>query len=231
MDCIIIEDQAPAQRVLIRYITDMDHLTLKGTFSDAIEAMKFLKHSSVDLIFLDIHLPKISGIDFLNALPNPPAIIMTTAFSDYAVQSYELEVVDYLVKPFSFERFEKAVHRAGKGRSELIESKSVVSDHQVFFIKSGYDYIKVSSEEVLYIHSDMDYTELYLPDQMLLSSETLLYWEKKLDAQQFVRVHKSYLVNLAPIIKVSGNQVYLPGGICIPIGRAYKESFVSRYLN
>ncbi len=109
MNCIIIEDQPPAQRILKKYIQDIGSLHLKATFSDAIQAMEFLKTEAVDLIFLDIHLPKISGIDFLKAMQNPPHVILTTAFPDYALESYEFNVVDYLLKPFSFQRFVKAV--------------------------------------------------------------------------------------------------------------------------
>ena len=111
MNCIIIEDQPPAQRILKKYIKDIGTLTLKGTFSNAIDATTFLKTASVDLIFLDIHLPKISGIDFLKMQQNPPPIILTTAFADYALESYEFSVVDYLLKPFSFQRFVKAVSK------------------------------------------------------------------------------------------------------------------------
>ena len=111
ISCIIIEDQAPAQRVLKKYIQDVGTLELKAVFSNAIEALEYLKSHSIDLMFLDIHLPKISGIDFLKTIVNPPAVIFTTAFSDYAVQGYELNVVDYLVKPFSFERFVQAINK------------------------------------------------------------------------------------------------------------------------
>ena len=109
MNCIIIEDQPPAQRILKKYIEDTGYLKLKGTFSDAIQAIEFLKSETVDLILLDIHLPKISGFDFLRSLSNPPHVILTTAFPNYALESYELNVVDYLLKPFSYPRFMKAI--------------------------------------------------------------------------------------------------------------------------
>ncbi len=109
--CIIIEDQPPAQRVLKKYIEDMGTLELKATFADALQAMEFLRKESIDLIFLDIHLPKISGMDFLKVAKNAPSVILTTAFSDYALESYEYDVVDYLLKPYSFERFVQAVSK------------------------------------------------------------------------------------------------------------------------
>lgn len=219
MNCIIIEDQPPAQRILKKYIEDFGSLNLKATFSDAIQAMDFLKSEKVDLIFLDIHLPKISGIDFLKTIPHPPSIILTTAFSDYALESYEFSVVDYLLKPFSFQRFVKAIAKipTENKRKEL-------------FIKSGYEHIKITIDEILYIKSDADYTELYLPNKKHLTSEPLRYWLENLDNNQFFRIHKSYIINTSKIVKIAGNQVYLPDEIVVPIGRAYKESFASKFL-
>lgn len=232
LSCIIIEDQAPAQRVLKKYIEDIGTLQLKNTFSDALKALEFLKTEQVELIFLDIHLPKISGIDFLRTLDYKPHIILTTAFSDYAVQSYEFSVVDYLVKPFSFERFVKAI---SKVKTNLHTPKAAqeplppIPDHD-FFIKTGHEYIKVNSEHVLFIKSDMDYTEVHVDGKKLLSSETLSFWEEKLSPLNFVRVHKSYLINPQQIEKIAGNQIYMPEGHIIPIGRAFKDDFIQRFV-
>ncbi len=227
MDCIIIEDQAPAQRVLRKYIADMGTLSLKGTFNSAIPALEFLNKEKADLIFLDIHLPKISGMDFLKMLAHPPAVIFTTAFADYAVQSYEMGVVDYLVKPFSFERFVKAV---SKVNSALAPSTTAAGEGQEFYVKSGYEYIKVNSDDVIFIQSDMDYTEINLASKKLLSPETLQYWEQKLAPNNFIRIHKSYLINASKIEKIAGNQVFLSGNNSAPIGRAFKEDFLARVV-
>ena len=232
MNCIIIEDQPPAQRVLKKYIEDIGSLNLKATFSNAIQAMEFLKTEPVDLIFLDIHLPKISGIDFLKTIPNPPHVILTTAFPDYALESYEFDVVDYLLKPFSFQRFVKAVSKVPVQRQVeqmdgANENKSVRKE---IFIKSGYDHIKITIEDIIYIKSDADYTEIHTPGKKYLSSEPLRYWLENLGQQQFVRVHKSFIINTSRIEKVSGNQIYLAKDIVVPIGRAYKESFMGRFL-
>lgn len=236
MNCLIVEDQPPAQRILKKYITDMGTLQLKATFSDAIQAMEFLKTEPVDLIFLDIHLPKISGIDFLKTVPHPPQIILTTAFPDYALESYEFNVVDYLLKPFSFQRFVKAVSKVapkqqvigGSGSGE-IPSASTDSPRELF-IKSGYEYIKISIPDIHYIQADADYTELHLADKKVLSSEPLRYWLELLPTDQFVQVHKSYIVNAACIEKVSGNQIYLENQNAIPIGRTYKEAFIQQFV-
>ncbi|HDZ14454.1 MAG TPA: response regulator, partial [Pricia sp.] len=140
--CLIIEDQPPAQRVLQKFIGEMENMVLMATFADALKAMDYLKSEAIDLIFLDIHLPKISGIDFLKTISDPPHVILTTAFSDYALESYDLNVVDYLLKPFSFERFVKAVNKVPTATSEpnLIESAiGSKSIPEILFVKSGYE--------------------------------------------------------------------------------------------
>lgn len=229
MTCIIIEDQPPAQRILKKYIEDIGTLQLKATFSNAIQAMEFLKKEEIDLMFLDIHLPKISGIDFLKMVPNPPDVILTTAFSEYALESYEFNVVDYLLKPFSFQRFVKAVSKVP------IKNNSASNDNNVnpkkeIFIKSGYEHIKIIIDDIFYIKSDADYTEIFLPNKKYLSSEPLRYWLEKLDNNQFMRIHKSYIINISKIEKVVSNQVFLNDEIAIPIGRAFKEGFAERFL-
>ncbi len=230
MNCIIIEDQAPAQRILKKYIQDIGSLQLKATFSDAIQAMDFLKNNEIDLIFLDIHLPKISGIDFLKTLPNPPNIILTTAFPDYALESYEFNVSDYLLKPFSFQRFIKAVSKVPSKNTISQTQSTAEKTRKEIFIKSGYEHIKITIENILYIKSDADYTELFLPQKKYLSSEPLRYWLENLNSNQFIRIHKSYIINTSKIEKIAGNQIYLNEGKVIPIGRAYKEDFIQNFV-
>jgi DNA-binding LytR/AlgR family response regulator len=202
---------------------------LKATFSNAIEAMVFLKTESVDLIFLDIHLPKISGIDFLKMMQNPPHIILTTAFSDYALESYEFSVVDYLLKPFSFQRFVKSVAKVPL-KIEENTPQSIDNQRENIFIKSGYELIKITINDILFIKSDADYTEIMIENKKHLSSEPLRYWEENLNDKQFVRVHKSYIVNTSKIEKIVGNQLHLANKILVPIGRAYKEIFLNKFI-
>lgn len=225
--CIIIEDQPPAQRVLQKFIGDMDDLELKGIFADALKAMDFLKTETVDLIFLDIHLPKISGIDFLKALPVKRHVILTTAFSDYALESYEYHVVDYLLKPFSFERFVKAVGKVPIGQNENQISES---NPDIIFVKSGYEHLKINVQDIRFIQSEADYTEIFTTDRKHLTSHSLRHWLQTLNETQFTQIHKSFIVNTRNIIKVSGNRIYFDKDLHVPIGRAYKEAFVERYL-
>lgn len=234
MNCIVIEDQPPAQRILKKYIEDMGSLQLVSTFTDPIQAMEFLKSEPVDLVFLDIHLPKISGIDLLKSMPKMPSVILTTAFPEYALESYELDVVDYLLKPFSFQRFVKAVSKvnpknAGQNPSKIPEIKLATSPGH--FIKSGYEHIRIAFEEIIFIKSDADYSEIYLPNKKHLSSEPLKKWLEILDSHQFARVHKSYIINTSKIVKVIGNQVYMANEATVPIGRAFKEDFSERFLS
>lgn len=225
MTCLIIEDQLPAQRILSKYIQEVGSLTLLKSFSNALEALEFLQQQPVDLLFLDIHLPKLSGLDFLKSLPNPPQVILTTAFPDYALESYELSVVDYLLKPFSFQRFLKAVAKVKIPSAALAAHSSYP---ETLFIKTGYEHVKIVVQDIWYIQSDADYTELFLENKKYLSSETLKHWEETLDDQHFVRIHKSYLVNLQKIERVTASTVYLPKDTPIPIGRAYKENFLKK---
>ena len=226
MNCIIIEDQPPAQRILKQYIQDIGTLHLKATFSDAVQAIDFLRTEPVDLIFLDIHLPKISGTEFLKTIPHPPPVILTTAFPDYALEGYELNVVDYLLKPFSFQRFVQAVAKVPTQAAD----ESAPPARRELFIKSGYERIKIAVDEIRYIQSDADYTEIIVAGKKYLSSEPLRHWLETLDAHQFVRIHKSYIINTARITKLVGNQAYLDNDTVLPIGRAYKDDFVRRFI-
>lgn len=232
MTCLIVEDQPPAQRILKKYIEDIGNLRLKGTFPDAIQAMRFMEKEPVDLLFLDIHLPKLSGMDFLKTMLHPPKVILTTAFSEYALESYEFNVADYLLKPFSFQRFVKAVNKVSESQTQ---QKPAIDGHaetsvQEIFIKSGYELVKVLVDEILHISADSDYTEIFTPKKKYVSNDSLRIWLEKLPAGQFLRIHKSHIINAKRIEKVTGNQVALQEGIKLPIGRAYKDEFLKRLL-
>ena len=230
MTCIIIEDQPPAQRILKKYIEDIDSLQLLDVFAQATKAMDFLNSNRVDIIFLDIHLPKISGIDFLKILPYNPSVILTTAFPDYALESYELNVVDYLLKPFSFQRFVQAVSKVPGKESGKAIADQAKSYRKEVFIKSGYEYIKLTIDQIRYIKSDASYTEIFMEGKKHISSEPLRYWLDLLDEMQFARIHKSYIVNTSKIVKVLGNRVYMTNEEVLPVGRAYKDQFSERFL-
>ncbi|MFA8450320.1 MAG: LytR/AlgR family response regulator transcription factor [Bacteroidales bacterium] len=235
-DCIIIEDNPPAQRILKAYISDIGTLELKQSFNDGLSAIEYLQNHSVDIIFLDIQLPKISGIDLLKIIDNKSCVILTTAYQDYALQSYEYEVVDYLLKPFSFQRFVKSIFKCEKKlnniKSEIKKTDSETiksSTNNQIFIKSGYEYIKVDINSIVYIKSDGDYTEIITEEKRILSSSSLKHWCENLNHNNFIQCHKSFLVNIKFITKLSGNQIITPMEQ-IPIGRSFKENIFNFLL-
>jgi len=220
INCIIVEDQPPAQRILKKYIENVSYLNLIGTFSNAIDASSFLKSNKVDLMFLDIHLPKISGLDFLNIIVDKPNVILTTAFSEYALKGYEYDVVDYLLKPFSFERFLKSVEKV-HNKLFVQEKEDVISNPSIY-IKSGFEHIKINLNDILFIKSDSDYTEIHLVERTILSSDTLKSWKEKYK-DEFIQIHKSFLVNKSKIEKISAQFVFITNQEKLQIGRAYKN--------
>lgn len=224
MTCIIVEDQPPARRMLRQFITDVDDLRLVGEFGDALQAMDWLNAHQTDLVFLDVHLPKLSGMDLLRTLQDPPHVILTTAFPDFALESYEYNVVDYLLKPFSFARFAQAVTKA-QALHTLPAAET--EEPQELFLKSGYEYVRVTVADVRYIHSDADYTEFHLPGRKLLSPEPLRHWLETLDPGRFVRIHRSYILHLDHLDRVAGGRAHLTDGTTLPIGRAHREAFLA----
>jgi len=232
--CIIIEDQIPAQRILKKFIEDFGMLYLKGTFIDAIQALDFFKNDTADIIFLDIHLPKISGIDFLKILPKEQNVIITTAYVDYALKGYEFNIIDYLLKPFSFQRFIKSVSRIElkSTNNETIDSDKPIlkTIDNYFFLKSGHDHVKILYNDIIYIKSDNDYTSIVTTLKKYLVPITLSQWNMRLETENFYQVHKSYIINIDFILKVSGNLVILNNKIKIPLGRTYKEAFMNKYI-
>ncbi len=229
LKCVVIEDQYPAQQILQKYIGDHERLSLASTFTDTIEASRFLKENAVDLIFLDINLPQVSGMEFLRVNRNLPPAILTTAFSEYALESYEYNIVDYLLKPFSFERFNQAVAKALSITNHVSKIGNVLNttSNDEIFIKSGYEIIKLKSCEILYIKSDGDYTETVTLSKKYLTCHSLKDWLHKLDPN-FCQVHKSYIINMNHLSKISSNKVHLAGKHLLPIGRAYKKNFIER---
>ncbi|MEM9141936.1 MAG: response regulator transcription factor [Bacteroidota bacterium] len=229
MNCIIIEDQRPAQRILEKFIADVDFLDLVGTFSDATDALTFLNRENVEVLFLDIHLPKISGIAFLKTLARPPKVILTTAFSDYALEGYDLNVVDYLLKPFSFQRFLQAVSKISpKQPGDAQKPSAGPTTKWEIFIKSGHEFIKVRIADILYIRSDADYSAIHTPSKKLLSNEALKFWIHELEGHRFLRIHKSFIINLERVGRISGNRIYVDNDKWIPLGRAFKEDFIKQ---
>ncbi|MCH2193356.1 LytTR family DNA-binding domain-containing protein [Kordia sp.] len=222
MNCIIIEDEIPAQRILKNYIAKVSYLELIGTFNAALNAYDTINTEEIDLIFLDINLPDISGLSFLRTLKNPPTIIMTTAYPDYAVESFEFEtIIDYLVKPFSLERFLKAIQKTQRTQTKIIEKEVEKSSSETLFLNVDKTFHKIQFQEIFYVESERNYLTLVSNQQKLSFIGTLRTWKEKLPEHQFIQIHKSFVINKDHVDKISGNEVYIHDKR-IPIGRTFK---------
>ena len=226
--CIIIEDEELAQDVIIAHLKHFHQFQLVGVYRNALEAIQGLKENDVDVMFLDIQLPGMTGLHFLQSLKDPPLVVLTTAHREYALESYEFNVIDYLLKPISLERFTKAIQKISAGGLYSHTSEAdPTPDH--IFIKSNSKFFKVSFSEILFIEGMKDYLKIYTPEFRLITHQTMSEMEKLLPPKQFMRIHKSYIISIANIIAIQSNAVELPGKI-IPIGISYKET-VTQLLN
>jgi DNA-binding LytR/AlgR family response regulator len=227
LKCIIVEDEVLAQDVIRNHLARAGSLELAGVYRNAPEAEKALKDQEIDIMFLDIRLPGMSGLQFLRGLKDPPLVVLTTAYAEYALESYEFNVIDYLLKPISFERFSRAVNKILDGRLFSPAGKEAdpfPDDH--IYIRSNSKFFRVNFSEILYVQGMKDYLKIHTPDYALVTHQTMNDLEKTLPARQFIRVHKSYIVALRHIRSIYGNSVELEK-VTIPIGINYKESVMN----
>jgi len=226
--CLIIDDEPLAQKVIKRYAEKLSFIEIVCECNNAIEAIEVLHNQKIDLLFLDIEMPKLTGVEFLKSLKNPPLVIITTAYSDYAVQGFELDVVDYLMKPFSFDRFLKAIQKAenlmGNREADRQKYEPEKTEEDYIFIKSSKKTYKIYRREILYIEALGDYVKIFLQDKMIVSYQSLKNIENLLPHKQFPRIHKSYIISLAKIELIEVNQIKIRDKI-IPIGTNFKAEF------
>lgn len=231
MSCLIVDDEPPALKVLESHINNISYLEIAGKCQNAIEAIDVLRQKDVDVIFVDIKMPKLLGTDFIRNLSHPPKIIFVTAYREYAVEGFELDAVDYLVKPVSFERFVKAITRLRRtmGHQVTYDTQEYKSNPDAFvYLKVDKDMQRILVEDILYLESWKDYTKLYLSsDKYLLVKHSISSLEILLSEHKFLRVHRSYLVSLPKITGYNGVHVKLKGEE-IPIGRLYKQHVMGR---
>lgn len=223
--CVVIEDEPLAQNVLKKYIQDHPSLELTAICGDALEAQQLLAKQPASLIFLDINLPRLSGIGFLKTLSHPPLVIFTTAYPEFAAEGFELDAIDYLVKPFSFERFLKAVNKALEKLERKTPDKAVVPAS--IFIKSDKKVYKINLDDILYLEALDDYVKLVTVQVNYLVNDTLKSLQEELPASHFMRVHKSYIIAKNSIVFFEGNYVRI-GEKDIPIGASYREEIYNR---
>ena len=230
--CLVVDDEPLAIKLLEKHISKIDALEIVATCNNAIKAFEILNTQEVDLLFLDIKMPNLTGIDFLKTLKNPPKTIFTTAYRDYAIESYDLGVIDYLLKPITFERFFKAVDRYlgdQKKQSQSIQYKEKETD-DFMLVKSGNKHHKVVINDILFIESLKDYIKIHTVDnKRIVSKYRISEIEQELKEESFLRVHRSYIININKISAFTVNDIEV-NSTEIPIGASYKEKVVS-FLN
>jgi len=224
--CVITDDEPIARNGLREYIEKIDFLTLMGECEDAIQLNSLLKTERPDLLFLDIEMPYLSGLELLAGLPDPPKVIITSAYEQYALKGYELDVVDYLLKPISFERFLKAVNKV----HILLEEKVSRDSEEHIFIKSDKQLKKVYLQEILFIESMENYVVIHTQSFREIVCSTLKYFAETLPEQTFLQVHRSYIVNMRHIKAIEGNQIKI-GSHIIPVGRTGREKVFETILS
>lgn len=222
MNCIIIEDEPAAQALLERYISLCPKLNCEGIFRDALSAQQFLDLRPIDLIFLDINLPEMSGVSFLRSLIHPPLVIFTTAYPQYAVDGFDLEAIDFLLKPFSFERFCKAVNKA----KERFNNTTPATNGKIT-VKADRRLYQISVSDILYIESCGDYVSFYCLGRKLVVHGTLKSWEEKLKGYSFLKVHRTTIINLAQIDHIEGNLIQV-GSFKLPVAEQYRDLLLEK---
>jgi DNA-binding LytR/AlgR family response regulator len=234
LQCLLIDDEPPALKVLSRYISQIGGMEVTGQCSNAIEALEVLRSSRVDVIFLDIKMPRIIGTEFFKNLSHPPKVIFVTAYREYAVDGFELDAVDYLVKPVSFERFLKAVTKLNKlvGSEAPVATSTIASPADAFvYLKVDRDMKKIVINDIIYMESWKDYVKVFLTSgKSLLVKQSISTMENLFSDHKFMRIHRSYIISLDKISCYNGVFVQL-GTTEIPIGRLYKQVVMERLQN
>ncbi len=221
MRCIVVEDEPAAQSVLEHNISVCPGLECCGIFADAFSAQEYLDTNKVDLMFLDINLPGMSGVSFLRTLVNPPMVIFTTAYSQYAMEGFDLEIIDFLLKPFSYERFSKAVNKA----KQKLNSRVPSNDPFMLSIKSDRRIYQVPVDDILLVEACGDYVSVFCTDKKLVVHGTLKSWEEKLERFSFQKVHRTTLVNVKKISHIDGNLIHV-GLHKVPMSESYKQVLI-----
>jgi len=230
--CLIIDDEELARDLLENYVNRVEHLELKGKFNNPLQALGRLKDESIDIIFLDIQMPEMTGIDFLKTLSDSPAIILTTAYDKYAITSYEFSVIDYLLKPFSFTRFLQAVNKATelvglKNQSNSTQElpKGDFQSSEILTVKADHKVFRIDIKDLIYVESQKEYVVYHTKKDKIISLGSLKSLEEKLPRKQFMRVHKSYIVSIKHVNSLEGNELNL-GQIRVPVGGIYRNHVV-----
>jgi DNA-binding LytR/AlgR family response regulator len=234
MRCIIIDDEPLAREGMQRHVNNLSQLQLMGTFSNPLDAATLLQQNTIDLVFLDIEMPEMNGLNFVKTLVNSPLVIFVTAYPQYALDSYELDAIDYLLKPIRFERFVKAVNKA-QNYLDLLQSKDANTQQiesvnpEFIYIKADRKYFKIFFKDILYIEGLKDYVILHTPDRKVITAMNLKTIFDQLPPSVFARISKSYIVNTAHIISFDHFSVYLKNAE-LPVGNSFKDDFFRDFV-
>jgi DNA-binding LytR/AlgR family response regulator len=224
--CLIIDDEPLGIKLIKAHLDKLESFEVVGECKSALKAVEYLRTEKIDLIFLDINMPEISGIDFLKTLSDPPYVIITTAYREYAIEGYELDVVDFLLKPISFERFLKAINRyCNRTRTSPVKdgnNSDETDEKKHIYIQDGKNTFKLLYDDIIYFEGYGEYVKVITLNKNYLVRDSLAEFEHKLSSDFFVRIHKSYLINIRKILGFNTNNVMLKG-IELPIGRVYRE--------
>lgn len=230
--CLVVDDEELARTLLQNYIGRLTHLELAAACANPLEAMSILQQEPVDLLFLDIQMPELTGIEFLRTLTNKPVVVFTTAYAEYALEGYALDVTDYLLKPFSFERFLQAVNKSSallKARSgavpAIVSTDTAPKDY--LLVRADHKVHRLKYEDILYIQSMREYVAFHTSTGRILSLNSLKSLEETLPPERFIRIHKSYMVAIGRIDTLEGNMVQI-GTVKLPIGANYRDAVVER---
>ena len=235
LSCIIIDDEEIGRDLLDNFICKIPHLKLLGKFGNPLDALSILKEDSVDLIFLDIQMPKMTGIEFLKTLSTTPYVIFTTAYDKYALEGYELSVIDYLLKPFSFNRFLQAVNKVSdliklreiaKNKSTPTISKNIAATQDFLLINADHKLHRINLRDIIYIQSMKEYVLYYIDKGKIMALGSLKRLEEKLPSTDFIRIHKSYIVAKNRVKSLHGNQLDI-GAITLPVGGSYRNEVLT----
>lgn len=228
MQCVIVDDEPLAIEILETYLGQIKDAVLVATFTDPVEAFTFLQRNKVDVVFLDLNMPVLNGMELLKSLTTQPAFIITTAYREYAVEGFELDVADYLVKPIAFPRFLKAINKVTPNTisTEMAPASLRVENGSTLWLKVDKKLLPVPIDSILYIQSLKDYIRVVTPDQKLITYHTLQAILEKLAAADFVRIHKSYAVQVSKVKAIEGNMVHIASEI-LPIGRSYRSNLLA----
>ncbi|MEM6643877.1 MAG: LytTR family DNA-binding domain-containing protein [Bacteroidota bacterium] len=225
MNCVVIDDEQPARALIKEYINRVPSLNFVGEFKSPLEAIAFIQQQSPDVLFLDIQMPGLTGLEFIQTLTNPPFIILTTAYSQYAVEGFDLNVTDYLLKPIEFGRFLKAVNKVELKTAKVPNPNlTTPKEEEELLLKADGEVHRIKINDIQYIEGMREYVSFFLKEKKLIVLESLTKLESTLPITQFLRIHKSYIINLDAINSYNLNQVTI-GQVQIPVGRNYKEAF------